>query len=328
MAADKLKFSDVLTCTDHYDHDVTITKVTGPPHFLAYIYQCPLNVDWDGAAMAYGVNQTDPVKFPLQRGLNPHETGLRNAMGDDGNWAGVFSATESEARTFLTMDARFGATPADRLKLLPQFIDTRFRDGAGRHPVVQILPDTLAAGYYVSQCPATADASKKRYDQRRYIDAGSVAFGALSPKLGRLVKIFDFGIIIRNSTGASTDFFFGDAAGKNSDRVGECSGYVQTALAPDKNGEDDVFSFIVFPGSGGGGTPSGDAVERSVRNRIRGLAELGEDLVMRLAKKDSEQFFVRRALYDWGGPRAFPRDHGASDATDDYDPAPRTLTGY
>ena len=249
---------------DHYERAVTVTSVTSPYRIKALIYQCPLNVDWDGSARAYGVDRPDapPQKFPLQKGLNAHEKGqdglFKSGKGGDGTWSGVYSLNESNARYYLHHDpkknfTKLGAKPEDRLKFLEQFIDKRFQDGNGTFPVVQITDDAPAPGYYVSMCPAVADPERMSYDQRKYWDAATIAYGALSAKLGGMgVKIGDFGLIIRKSTGKSLGFFFGDAAGKTSYKVGECSGFVKTTLAPNPNEEDQTFSFLVFPGSGVG----------------------------------------------------------------------------
>jgi hypothetical protein len=288
MATDQLQFQSVDGLKDRNENPVRLTKISwayGPP---ALLYQCPLNVDWDGSAKAYGVNRPGK-EFPLQKDLDPHETGLGNARGGDGTWAGVYSANEAEARWILRTDTNFGRTEKERLALLPQFIDNRFHDINGRFPVVQIQADAPAQGYYVSQCPATKDASKYLWDQNRYWDAAKVAYQALSDlllSLGR-VGLNDYGLVIRNSTTHTMAFFFGDRGGKGSYKVGECSGVIKQELAAEKNGEDDVFSFLVFPGSGSG-VPSWQARQFShmvVRSRIANLsmASNARDLAVRLA---------------------------------------------
>jgi hypothetical protein len=47
---------------------VTVRNVTGPGGFSAFIYECVLNVDWDGAPDCYGLNRPG---FPEQTGLDP-----------------------------------------------------------------------------------------------------------------------------------------------------------------------------------------------------------------------------------------------------------------
>ena len=102
--ADALEFKQVGTLRDHYKHGVPVIQIRGPYGGPVLFYQCPLNVDWDGSSTAYGVDR--PGKdFPLQKGLQPHEWGqdglFGSGKGSDGSWAGVYSATEAEARNFL-----------------------------------------------------------------------------------------------------------------------------------------------------------------------------------------------------------------------------------
>ena len=276
--ADVLEFKRVGTLRDHYKHAVPIIQIRGPYGGPVLFYQCPLNVDWDGSSTAYGVDR--PGKdFPLQKGLQAHEYGqdglFRSGKGDDGTWAGVYSATETEARNILTSDIKFGDDLKERLALLPQFLDTRFKDIQQKSPVVQIVDyNSIKKGYYVSQCPATADPTAKPWDQHRYHDAANIAYGALSDGLMNLgPSLNDYGLIIRNSTGKSVGFFFGDRAGTGSDKVGESSGFVKTTLAPGRNEEDETFSFFVFPGSGKG-VPSKqapDSIDMVVPFRMRSL---------------------------------------------------------
>jgi hypothetical protein len=89
---------------------VPVVPVTGPNGFSALIYQCMLNVDWDGSPQAYGLDRPDIPRgqqFPLQKGLQPHEVpanngSLLNAKSDDDHsWVGVFSRTPAEARQLL-----------------------------------------------------------------------------------------------------------------------------------------------------------------------------------------------------------------------------------
>jgi hypothetical protein len=73
------------------------------------------------------------------------------------------------------------------------------------------------------------------------------------------VRKGDFGLVIRNSTGDSTEFFYGDTSGPNgTTQLGECSGFLWQTLG-EKESED--YSFIVFSGSGSG-TADGDALGR------------------------------------------------------------------
>ena len=118
----------------------------------------------------------------------------------------------------------------------------------------------------------------------------------------------DFGLIIRNSNGASCGFFFGDRGGKGSEKVGECSGYVKTTLAPNRNGEDETFTFIVFPGSGNGvsSKQAPDLIDSTVKFRMhslflaknaRALAILTALGPQTLTSKQAEMSTLQNALY-------------------------------
>jgi hypothetical protein len=43
--------------TNARKHSVTVQAVTGPTDFSAFVYKCMLNVDWDGAPDAYGLDR-------------------------------------------------------------------------------------------------------------------------------------------------------------------------------------------------------------------------------------------------------------------------------
>jgi hypothetical protein len=293
MTTDQLQFQEAGTVLDHYGKVVKVTKLISPYGIHALIYQCPLNVDWDGTKDAYGVDRPDQAaqKFPLQKGLKPRENGLKNAMGSKGTWAGVFSCTERQARAYLSIDennSNLGKTKEDRLKLINQFIDTRFTDKNGAHPVVQIQTDAPARGYYVSQCNALARPELHDWDQRKYVDASLIAYQALSDGLqSRGVGLHDYGLVIRNDTGKSLGFYFGDRAGKGSQKVGECSGKVKTTLAPENNAEDKAFSFIVFPRSGAGvpGWQAPQFIDSIIKFRIQSLSSAANsrELAVRMA---------------------------------------------
>lgn len=251
----ELMFKTVGTLADRNDNRIPIIKVTGPYGQPVLIYKSVLNIDWDGSAKGYGVNKPGS---DIQKNLDPHETGLNNAKHKfTREWVGVYSRTESEARTAMISDKRFGATPPDRIAFananIDNFIDKRFADSAGRFPVVQILETDPARGYYVSQAPAYADKSLDAWNQRRYLDAATVPYQALSTGMEDLgVHLHDYGLIVRSSNGNSLPLFYGDHAGKGSTHVGECSGYIKTTLAPGTNEEDELFTFIIFLNSSTG----------------------------------------------------------------------------
>lgn len=86
--------------------NVGVTDVHGPADFLALVYQCKFNVDWDGAPTAYGWNRPGSA---LQQNLRPIEGPphghLANATSpyqnfghnQDFSWVGVYSAKPAYA---------------------------------------------------------------------------------------------------------------------------------------------------------------------------------------------------------------------------------------
>jgi len=303
------------TLMDRNENDVTISKVVGPYGGPALVYQCKLNVDWDGSAKGYGVDKPGSA---IQKNLtgNAHEVGLANAKHKKTHeWVGVFSATEAEAKWALRNDPRYGITEKERLSHLEDFIDRRFPDPNKRFPVVQILDDDPAKGFYVSQALAYADRSKKSWDQRKYLDAALVPYQALSTGMENLgARLHDYGLIIRGSTGQATPFFYGDHAGKGSYKVGECSGYVWTTLG---KREDEQHTFIVFPGSGSG-IPDFQVptfMDANVKFRINSLSQApNSDSLIRFlvthratatsspltAPQNAEYTMFQSALKSWG----------------------------
>jgi hypothetical protein len=293
---------------------ISVTPVTGP-FFSALLYRCKLNVDWDGAPTAYGKDRPDTAshQFPLQKNLKPWERpanngSLQDARADsDGHWVGVFSATEKKARKIL-VDNHQGFSqlkPNEQHAIFEQFLDTRsdLRDVNGEFPVVQLAEmGGVEPGYYVSQCNATTGVTNDAWDQRRYVDASTVPYAAL-PNLPH-VRLGDFGLIIRNSTGDSIGFFFGDTGAGS--HLGECSGAVKLEIASERNAEDEDFSFIVFPGSGTGTLSQAPAMTGgAIMRQISKLSHSGNQLADFLAPEGPmRKYLMRQALALWGGPAA------------------------
>lgn len=247
-------------------------EVSGPSGFSAFIYQCYLNVDWDGSHRAYGLDRPDEGanKFPYQKNLTPHESGTR--LWSSGRhrqkdyWVGLVAKTKAEAEEILRRHYPGWSTMKreDQEKIYRQFHDTRtstqhgrsLEDSNGRFPIVQ-LPgfngDDKNKGYYVSQANAVTSKEeyrKRPWDQRVYIDAAEVPYSVV-PRLAGVRK-GDFGLIIRNSTGRTMSFIFGDSANAaGSLKLGECSGCIFTYLA-DGYFNEEAYSFIVFPRTGTG----------------------------------------------------------------------------
>jgi hypothetical protein len=350
MAKDKLVFANPLGGFTAHSGSLRIapTRVTGPAGFQAYIYKCWLNVDWDGAAQCYGLDRPDTAtqKFPAQKNLTPwerpdfHGGGLNNARvgGRSSNhWSSIVVKTRREALDLL---AKFftgwkALDAAAQEKVLSQFWDNRTNTffgsledvpGNGRFPIVQLREmGQPAPGYYVSPSQAFTgpDPYSREWDQNQYFDAGVIPYSVV-PKLPGVRK-GDFGLAIRNSTGDSTAFFFGDTGGSSgTTKLGECSGFLYLTLGEK---EDDDYSFIVFPGSGSG-TADGDALgrmDRLVGAQISKIANTGNALAQHLAPRDPQLWKCRMALFEWGGPppeydkelSRFPREHGGPETRDE-----------
>jgi len=308
-----------------------VIPVTGPLGFSAYIYQCWLNVDYDGAHRAYGLNR-DGAGFPLQKNLKPLESppngSLNNARrGTTGDWVGLEAMTRNEALATLRGHyPGFTGMKADKQQeILSQFWDNRTSSpmgslegvrGNGRFPIVQ-LPEMKQPrpGYYVSLSHAYDKSNRNEWDQNRYLDAGEVPYAVLLKLPG--ARLGDFGIAIRNRTGQSTAFLFGDTgADGGSTRLGECSANVYFTIA---NGQisavSETYSFIVFPGSGSGSADA-KAVENMVsrvRNEMGKTALTGDKLARKFAPAGPEFETIGRAIWEWGGPeigKMHPRSHG------------------
>jgi hypothetical protein len=305
---------------------IQVTKVSGgSAKFMAYIYQCHLNEDIDGAPMAYGWDNPTNLFAPgphIQRNLHPIENGskkfpgqqngLMNAASTDGklwvnhlfHWAGVMAATPDEARA--------GNWVIDRRAPL--------RDVNGRFPVVQ-GPGAPAPGYYVSTSGQPADASiTDQGNQNRYINASEIPYAVYANNWKyKLPKVLlgDFGVAIRNNTGVSCGFFFGDTG--TNDHVGESSQKLFRTLSPSGYNEDLV-SFIVFPGSGAGFSTAAQRMARldwrvSIELERLNLVPNSQELIKRLAHGGQEQN-IKRGLQAAGfqpprpGTLPIPNEHG------------------
>lgn len=286
MAAD-LTFKPIKgVFVDRYS-SVTVWQVTGgPSNVAAFIYQCRLNTDIDGAPTSYGYDNPAAKNSlggeNLQKNLHPLEAwhwdrpktshaksqkvGLGNACGDPGDgskgwknflagghnffWAGLYAVTREVAKAnSLIIDDRpeLEASRGGRKEAV-------MPSGKGYFPVVQPA-GAPAPGYYVSKSAAVTDASLPKWDAKRYVDASQVPYAVWSKEWqkwkinGKSLQLGDYGVAIRPGTGATSGFVFGDAGGGH--KVGEISKKLHDTLA-DKPGSSPAVTFIVFPGSGHG----------------------------------------------------------------------------
>jgi hypothetical protein len=162
MAKDKLVFGSPHAGFTARSNSLTIapTHVAASSGFSAFIYQCWLNVDWDGAHQCYGLDRPDTAaqKFPLQKNLTPwerpdfHHGSLNNARvgGSPSNrWSSIVVKTRKEALDLLAKNYQ-GWNTLDAVKqqtALSQFWDNRTATpfgsledapGNGKFPIVQL----------------------------------------------------------------------------------------------------------------------------------------------------------------------------------------------
>jgi hypothetical protein len=293
----------------------------------AFLYTCSMNVDWDGAPDAYGL---DRPGFPEQTGLTPRETfnHLHYARRDASwsrYWAAIISLTRADAIAVLVKHGLIpkketesgGKLSAQSEALLARYWDNRTTTqlghslenvaGDGKFPIVQIkeLPTSIRHGYYVSTTSSRIPGFA-REDPHAYLDAAAVPY-MVQPALPG-VQMGDYALVIRNETGASVAVVCGDGTARvgGSKKLGECSGAVYLALG--KENERD-FSFVVFPGSRSGASVSDVAAAgKAVRTQVSKLAagqadELADQLASRSAMG---RFHVRTALTKWGAPQMIP----------------------
>jgi hypothetical protein len=200
--------------------------------FRAVVYQCILNQDVDGAPSCYA--RFDPAHpdgknggLDFLRNGTSDENATFDAAGNNWEWHGVVS--RRAVSPGVEIDDSQGLTLRDRNQAFPVF-------QPGKR-------------FYVSSTSTPAHSGFPETDQRRYWDATTVSYGAITPPLLRLgVNLGDFGVAIRNDNGTSEAFFFGDSGAQ--EKVGEVSMHVFQRLFPDNIQEGHPVTFIVFPGSG------------------------------------------------------------------------------
>ncbi len=320
-----LKFSGSLGgFIDRSKKSITVRSVTGPNTFSAFVYKCVLNVDWDGAPNAYGLDRHGVAG---QTGLDPwespqHRGSLSNARTEanwNQEWCAVYNVTKGEAMRILRQYGLIPPKPAkgaDVLSPASQAILKKFWDnrtatahghslenlaGDGKFPIVQIaeMPTTITPGYYVSTT-SWHDAGKDGWDPHRYLDASAIPYSVVPALSG--VSMGDYGLVVRNKTGACTPYVCGDSSGAKhgSHKLGECSGAVYIAMGRENEGD---FSFIVFPRSGSSSLTDTGAAANAVRTQLGKLsADDADDLANHLASDSLGRFHVRCAMTKWGAP--------------------------
>jgi hypothetical protein len=268
----------------------------------AYSYRCHLVEDNDGSPTAYGFD--NPVNiFPsphphVQRNLHPQDH-VANAgspfdhvfVDNDFHWAGLFAMTQADARAAgVFVDTR----PA--LRAGNPDPDDGIRD---KFPVVQ--SQGPSAGFYVSRTATVADPAHQPWEPQRYWDASTIPYAVLSPawdtKRPAALRLGDFGLAIRNDTGAGCGFFFADTGVDG--KVGECSRKLVRTLAPNGFNEDFV-TFLVFPGSGHGAPQLGHTdrvIDATVNAKISSMNQLTNPIDLALFLGGLETNFSQYVEY-------------------------------
>ena len=238
MPSSLLEFTDVGTASSFGTRGGSfLIQVEGMylSQFRAIVFQCILNQDVDGAPNCYArFNPANPNGknggLDFLRNGTSDENATFDAGGNNWEWHGVVSRTPGKAATE-------GVDIDDEQGLF-------VRDRVGRFPVFR-----PGHAFYVSSTSAITSSGFAETDQRKYWDATTVSYAAITPPLLRLgVKLGDFGVAIRNDDGNSEAFFYGDSGGQ--EKVGEVSTQVFQRLFPGNNQEGRPVTFIVFPGSG------------------------------------------------------------------------------
>lgn len=184
---------------------VSMTSVAmGKELPFALIFMTHMNIDFDGAANAYGPDDKEPLDYLANAGQNTHYYGLMSIL--------------PTAKNPVDKDGMIKAPDGTRVK-----VDKRYPDSQGYLPVVQ--QSGTYAGYFVSTTSKTnPDGSASLYEQSHYLDAASVPYCALSTGItSQGIRGGDFGLALRLDTFATASFTFLSGEGSNSDAVGECS---------------------------------------------------------------------------------------------------------
>jgi len=197
---DSLEFEVVAgpwRCGTDY-HGVKVTSISGPDDLVVYVYVSNVQVDLDGAPDAYG----PPGKKARDS--------LRNARDHPDlkkGWYGVYAMTPQDAARH---NVKIDSNPS-------------LADVHGKFPVIQGA-EQPKQGFYVSQSSVVANSSMHKWDQRRYVDATSVPFGALAGKLAKEGFVLgDLCLSLRPDKGLQSAYSFMDGAGKSSAALSEVS---------------------------------------------------------------------------------------------------------
>jgi hypothetical protein len=276
---------------DLNEQPVALYEASGGTGFRAFVYQCRLNLDFDGAPKAYGYDNPAAKNSAggpnLQRNLDPLESwhkgwkgvskadsqksGLGNACGDPGDgtkgwqnflsgnrkfyWIGIKALRKADAAGYVLDDRAELEAGLDQNYSDYFNKHNRLPDlapkGSGYFPVVQ--SDGDSAGYYISTTSVHADSDASEYSTSYYLDSTKVPYQAWANEWNKWAAAG--GLKVKQGD-------FGIAIRPS---TGANAGYAYgDAGTPNKVGEcsqklhealgisSDLVAFIAFPGSGAG----------------------------------------------------------------------------
>jgi hypothetical protein len=297
MSADQIEFSSVSGAfTNAFVGNVVVTDVRGGQNgFSALVYQCKMNVDWDGSPWAYAKNNprdagpasrlvwdsaTQSYKSKVlredhfQRHLTPIESGK--------GWGDLRNATSNLNKpplktNGLNFDHNFiwvgvaHTTPGDAAAKNLWIDDRDFlRDKNNKFPVIQ--QEGPSKGYYVSTSGTPAISGASEFLQSTHWNASEIPYCVWPSALGHGVNKGDFGLAIANDTGRCEGFFFADTG--STTKLGECSGYLATQVLRTPQNNNLMVTFLVFPRSGPGMATPGQQtrVKEAVKAQVQKLS--------------------------------------------------------
>lgn len=219
----------------------------------------------------------------LGNATSPHQNfGVNN----DFAWVGLTSLAPSEVRKVPNPDPKKPAINVPSLDMR-RGLGAKFRKNAagnlvtgphGEHffPAIQ-GPDQPAPGFYVSTTAVARDPSLPETDQNRFFDASAIPYQAFNGWMRSAgsahVNKGDFGLVIDPLTLVTSGFVLADAGAGN--KAGEVSTFLLSLLGG--NNERD-FTFLLFPGSGGGSVlPTANAPVAARAGALINLPKLNND---------------------------------------------------
>ena len=280
---------------------VKVTEVTGGPKgFSALLYQCPMNVDWDGAPFAYGLDNPADASVPLQvkggnvvlgnlgdgRGMvwnskkqeyehDPQDHFQRNLKPIEHRGLGgsLRDATDNKKGKGLFIDHDFVWTgvksvkPDDPdVKMYGLWLDQRdaLKDKFGRFPVIQ--KDGSSKGYYLSTSGSAAISAAAQKANAGWQYQQSSYWDASKVPYCVWPSLLGHGVrlgdfgLVIRHRTGRSCGFFFADTGSTT-KLGECSGYLVTRVAGSPLDNNDKVSFVVFPMSGSGSAQQGQDLQ-------------------------------------------------------------------